>query len=944
MQISDRFNPFPGLRPFRSDEDRVFFGREKQLDDLLRKLRTTRLVTVLGTSGSGKSSLVYSGLIPSLQSGYMVKAGSNWGIAVLRPGSDPIGNLVDALDTPALAGKSGELQEMYRLFLEATLRRSSRGLISCFEEARLPTHKNVLVVVDQFEELFRFKHSREVDNASDDALAFVKLLLEATAQSEIPIYVVLTMRSDFLGDCLEYPGLPEKINEGQYLIPRMTRDELRLAIKGPVAVSNATIAPRLVTRLLNDVGDDADQLPILQHALMRTWDRWAADGANGTPLDLSHYDAVGTMEEALSLHADEAYNELDADGKLIAERLFKTLTDTTTDPRGIRRPTRVDTVSKIAETTEDTVIAVADLFRKQGRTFLMPPGDVALTGGSILDISHESLMRVWKRLGIWAEEENAAGERYLEVAAAAARWEQGLAGLWRDPELEIGLKWREHNDPTDAWAKQYAPEFGRAIRFLEESKAARDREEYEREHARKKKVRRWRQLAAAFALAGVLIGISALVAVRQSRRADRNQQVAVAAVDTMLMMLGDTASDVAPELRADLLAKAQNAYSQFGAETRGLELRERLAVLLQRFGGVYAALGNSDSAQTAYRQSIDSLRSLRAEDDNPAYRQQLANVYNSLGVVLKPSSRQSARDNYNLAIALQDSLVEQFPDSATYQQERARSYYNRGITFNEDEDNESARADYELALGILDSLITDSLRVLRVNPSATIDVYWQEMARVFNNLGNLGEDDEQASYERAIEIAQRVAASPSRNRGLVKELAVYHNNLALFQQRRGQFGLAEQEFMKAAALFDSLAAPIPILDIERGNTYSSLGFLLSEADRNRDAEDQLQKALEIWETLDRYYHGSVVTRDDFQQRYGNTLFALARIRTRPGQYPAAIGLMSRAAERHRQFVAGYPAYCGLYRQWRDALPAATRAAANTAIGSVLDNCDTSASP
>jgi excinuclease UvrABC ATPase subunit len=90
-------NPFPGLRAFEEDEDILFFGREKQIDELVKKLRTTRLIAVIGSSGSGKSSLIKSGLIPNLQSGFMSGAGSNWRICSFRPGSDPIKNLVAGL-------------------------------------------------------------------------------------------------------------------------------------------------------------------------------------------------------------------------------------------------------------------------------------------------------------------------------------------------------------------------------------------------------------------------------------------------------------------------------------------------------------------------------------------------------------------------------------------------------------------------------------------------------------------------------------------------------------------------------------------------------------------------------------------------------------------------------------------------------------------------------
>jgi hypothetical protein len=114
-------------------------------------------------------------------------------------------------------------------------------------------------------------------HGSEDA-AFVNLMLEVAQQQTRPIFVVMTMRSDFLGDCTQFPGLAEAINAGQYLVPRMTRDERRAAIEGPVRVGGAQIAPVLLTRLVNDVGDNPDQLSILQHALNRTWARWQDQG------------------------------------------------------------------------------------------------------------------------------------------------------------------------------------------------------------------------------------------------------------------------------------------------------------------------------------------------------------------------------------------------------------------------------------------------------------------------------------------------------------------------------------------------------------------------------------------------------------------------------------------------------------------------------------------
>lgn len=500
---AERFNPFPGLRPFEPDEDYLFFGREQQLDALLRRLRTTRFLAIVGTSGSGKSSLVRAGLIPSLYGGAMARAGSSWRVAILRPGEDPVGNLAAALSAPEALAQKDTDKDLTRPLFETILRSSKIGLIDCIRQAGMPARDNVLVLVDQFEEIFRFKESRK-ETSRDEAVGFVKLLLAAARHPEARCYIAMTMRSDFIDNCMELGNLPETVNAGLYLVPRMTRDELRSAITGPVAVGGGAIAPRLVSRLLNDVGDDPDQLPILQHALLRTWNRWDEDHEPGEPLDLRHYEATGTMKEALSRHAEEAYGELDEHGRRIAEQMFKALTDRRSDSRGIRRPERVSEICALTGASLEEVATVVDSFRRPGRSFLMPPADVPLRDSSILDLAHESLMRIWDRMATWVDEEGRSARLYLGVARAASHHAEGTAALWRDPELQLALTWRETEKPTPEWARRYDPAFERAMAFLDASKAERDQGSRERETRRRRELRRARVLA-------LILGTAALV-------------------------------------------------------------------------------------------------------------------------------------------------------------------------------------------------------------------------------------------------------------------------------------------------------------------------------------------------------------------------------------------------------------------------------------------------
>src|SRR5258706_11800422 len=259
-------NPFPGLRPFETDEEYLFFGREGQSEEILRRLREHRFLAVIGTSGSGKSSLIRAGLLPYLYGGFMAGAGSQWRVATLRPGSDPIGNLAHVLNAPAVLGGPGESADeaaRSKILLEVTLRRTGLGLIEAVRLARLPEGERVLVIVDQFEELFRFAEEPSTARQQDDAAAFVKLLLEATAQNALPIYVVLTMRSEFIGDCAKFRDLPEAETAGPYLIPWRTRKQRRFAIQRPLVLGTTTISPRLCPLLPRGEGQKPHLPPIL---------------------------------------------------------------------------------------------------------------------------------------------------------------------------------------------------------------------------------------------------------------------------------------------------------------------------------------------------------------------------------------------------------------------------------------------------------------------------------------------------------------------------------------------------------------------------------------------------------------------------------------------------------------------------------------------------------
>jgi energy-coupling factor transporter ATP-binding protein EcfA2 len=422
-------SPYPGLRPFRSDEADIFFGREEYVDHLLEKLGQNRFLAVMGPSGCGKSSLLQAGVIPALQTGFLADAGAEWRIATMRPGNHPMERLAESLLAETALGPERAGTPAAAAVLQATLLRGPLGLVEVLRETPLPEAASLLLLVDQFEEIFRFR--QQGYNSEAEADTFVELLLATIAQRAVPVYVVLTMRSDFLGDCALFHDLPEAINNSQFLTPRLTRTQQQVAIEGPASVFGGTIEAALVNRLLNDMGLDPDQLPLMQHILMRMWTRKVAAIAEGREKDtqeagltltLADYAAIGGLSEALSWHADEAFAELDERHQRVAEVLFRCLSERSLERRDTRRPVPVSTVAAVAGVSWQQVAEVVEVFRRPDRSFLTPPSGMALHPETILDISHESLIRQWRRMTEWVDKEARSAEAYRRLEQTARLW------------------------------------------------------------------------------------------------------------------------------------------------------------------------------------------------------------------------------------------------------------------------------------------------------------------------------------------------------------------------------------------------------------------------------------------------------------------------------------------------------------------------------------------
>jgi hypothetical protein len=270
--------PFVGLRPFEYSDRKYFFGRDDELDALELQVKRDRFVAVVGRSGCGKSSLISAGLRPRLEK----VADVRWCWIDIRPGEAPIREL--SMGLAGLTAETGDLLEAWADRFERVLSKSSFGIgeaLGFIPALRESAGSRVLLFVDQFEELFRFVNlgsERSLDPATaaerrDEATKFVRLLLTAMKSPRVPIHIIASIRSDLVGDCARFHGLPEAVSGSQFLVPDMTRDQREDVIRKPLKLAGGEVDPYLVQRALNDTNDDPDQLQNLQRAMMRCWER-----------------------------------------------------------------------------------------------------------------------------------------------------------------------------------------------------------------------------------------------------------------------------------------------------------------------------------------------------------------------------------------------------------------------------------------------------------------------------------------------------------------------------------------------------------------------------------------------------------------------------------------------------------------------------------------------
>jgi len=491
-------NPFPGIRSFEIEDSEYFYGRDNQIQDVVNSLFRNKFIAVIGPAGSGKSSLIKAGVIPAIINS---EEKDNWEYFIFSPENNPLGNFSKALFQIAVKFIPNLTEDEIELRIsdDFTFFKNIIKIIS--DESK----KKTLLYIDALEDIFFYSDSSEKN--SINSVLFIKFLIEIVQNKQNNIYILTSLKSDYLSFCRNFEGFVEIINKGHYLVPKLNAQQKIDAIIKPLQKYNIQVSNTLLDKIISEIDETEGQLLVLQHTLKRTWEYWRKNAPESQQIDIEHYNAVGGLENSINLHAEEIFHNLENDkNKNLTEKIFKSLIIIKTDNSISRLSVLLSDISLISGEKNDLIIRILDNFRNNDVAFLEPLSNISLDEDSLIRISRDIVLDKWLRLKNLIKDEVNSVAIYKQLSNSAGLYQKGEAKLWINPELQQGITWVKTNNPNIHWAKRYDSYFERAVSFLNYSADEFEFQIQAKEKKQKKEIKRFRNFS-------IILGVASLVSI-----------------------------------------------------------------------------------------------------------------------------------------------------------------------------------------------------------------------------------------------------------------------------------------------------------------------------------------------------------------------------------------------------------------------------------------------
>lgn len=421
-------NPYKGLRPFEEADAVDFFGRENLTRHLVSKLTSknqlTRFLAVVGPSGSGKSSLVKAGVIPSLRWG-SVTGSTSWFVAEMVPGREPLQALATALLSVAVHPPRSLLPR---------LQTDSRALWQLVNEILGEVNTELLLYIDQLEELFTLVDEEQ------ERTQFLELLTAAVIAPNSHLRVIVTLRADFMDRPLQYAQFGELIRQRTEFVLPLSPAEVERAITGPAERVGLQIDTNLVATIVTEVQDEPGALPLLQYTLTELFER-----RDGRRLTLTAYQESGGVFGSLARRAEEVYTTLPEEARPGVRQLFLRLINLDAGSTLTRRRATLSELNSLPGGDHMMHPILPTFSQYRLLTFDHDP----LTHEPTIEVAHEALLRGWSRLAKWIEQSREDIRYQRQLASLAQEWQQSgrdASFLLTGTRLNFFSEWMNQTD------------------------------------------------------------------------------------------------------------------------------------------------------------------------------------------------------------------------------------------------------------------------------------------------------------------------------------------------------------------------------------------------------------------------------------------------------------------------------------------------------------------
>jgi tetratricopeptide (TPR) repeat protein/energy-coupling factor transporter ATP-binding protein EcfA2 len=863
--LSDQ-QPFPGLRPFAFADRAYFFGRERQIAALRGLLEDKSFVAVVGSSGSGKSSLVLAGLLGLLSDEAAYPKGRDWVCVHMRPGASPLSRLAGALGRLAVGDSPQEAAKRCDR-IEWRLRQSSFSFESGLTEAGGLGGRSLLLMIDQFEELFRYglaglglrRVGFEETRAREEATQFVQILLDVANRRAKDVRVLITMRSDFIGDCAYFYGLSDAVSAGQYLVPNLTRSEREDTILKPIEKARASIEPELVERLINDCSVERDWLPVLEHCLMRLWDRAGARSAGATRrIARGDYDAIGRMAESLSRHADEVLAQC-AGSELAVEQAFRALSELDREGRAIRRALRFDKLLAETGAEESDLRRIIDSFRAPNCSFLVPPPSISPTieGVDHVDIGHEALLGRWRRLAGnregpdpktgrpllgWLTEEETDGQRYRTLLSLLEASAAGETASLNDPDSTKA--WWQSLPRTPAWAARYGGRFDEVRKLIDDS--------FEDKRRAKRRSRLNRVLAGVAVVACVVIGAGIAVKMRNDeaqRQAEALDVDEMGSATKLLQLVRDAhaATATAEKLTTvseQFLKDVRGRHKTSAADAQWVEALEIETDLQSNSGDYDKALALASEAENV------TLPLAEAQPGAPEPLYLLYRVTIRVGDAFSASKIAKFDDalrEYNSALGIAQKIIS-MKDTETAESYLIDSHAKMGDGYRNRGLEARALEEYSATLNACQAALSKFPQSFSLTRNEGAAYHRMAESMRAQNLVDGARD----AYQKALGIQEALVQQRGQDLTLKSNLAATYADWGALERDHGDLNVALSKFETGVALREEGLRTQPSnLEWEYflARNYAALADILERLNQPKQALAYYQKAFDVRRNL-----------------------------------------------------------------------------------------------